>query len=201
MPEMAAFLRTALSTWPGNQTARGSVSGIHKPGFWLRLLKRFMLNFVSYSLQVPAFFLLLDSSERSHLMLRKSLVVLSICILLCLASLPTLAQTIPNWQPNTAYAVGALVMFNNVEYKCIQAHTSQVGWEPPNVPALWQPVSGTPSPSPTPTPAPTPTPTPTPTPKPTPTPTPAPSPTPPPTPTPSGSCAPAWSATQVYTGG
>ncbi|WP_349290090.1 carbohydrate-binding protein [Thermoanaerobacterium thermosaccharolyticum] len=23
-------------------------------------------------------------------------------------------------------------------YKCIQAHTSLVGWEPPNVPALWQ---------------------------------------------------------------
>ena len=75
-------------------------------------------------------------------MIRKSLIVLSICFLLCLASLPTLAQTIPNWQPNTAYAVGALVMFNGVEYKCIQAHTSQVGWEPPNVPALWQPVTG-----------------------------------------------------------
>src|SRR5438477_2350442 len=113
--------------------------------------------------------------------------------------LPAPAQTVPAWQPNTAYAVGALVMFNNVEYRCIQPHTSQVGWEPPNVPALWQPVSGTPAPSPTPTP--TPAPTPTPTPKPTPTPTPAPSPTPTPTPTPSGSCAPAWSATQVYTAG
>ncbi|HEY6253434.1 MAG TPA: carbohydrate-binding protein [Candidatus Angelobacter sp.] len=75
-------------------------------------------------------------------MIRKSAVVLSICALLSLASLPTFAQTIPNWQPNTAYAVGALVMFNGVEYKCIQAHTSQVGWEPPNVPALWQPVTG-----------------------------------------------------------
>lgn len=75
-------------------------------------------------------------------MIRKLVVVLSICALLSLASLPTLAQSIPNWQPNTAYAVGALVMFNGVEYKCIQAHTSQVGWEPPNVPALWQPVTG-----------------------------------------------------------
>src|SRR5215470_19567969 len=97
-------------------------------------------------------------------MMRKPLVVLSICLLLSLASLPTLAQSIPTWQPNTAYAVGALVMFNGVEYKCIQAHTSEVGWEPPNVPALWQPVSGTPGPSPTPTPKPTPTPTPGPTP-------------------------------------
>src|SRR5215467_11284398 len=51
-------------------------------------------------------------------------------------------QSIPAWQPNTAYATGALVTFNGQEFKCIQAHTSQVGWEPPNVPALWQLVSG-----------------------------------------------------------
>src|SRR5947207_5702310 len=42
------------------------------------------------------------------------------------------------WAPNTAYAVGALVSYGGHDYKCIQAHTSQVGWEPPNVPALWQ---------------------------------------------------------------
>jgi chitodextrinase len=66
-----------------------------------------------------------------------------LCILIALG-LPTAAsaQSIPNWQPNTSYAIGALVMYNGVEYQCIQAHTSQVGWEPPNVPALWKPVSG-----------------------------------------------------------
>lgn len=60
---------------------------------------------------------------------------------------PTKASTatptpsgIPAWQPNTAYSVGQEVTYNGVTYKCIQAHTSQVGWEPPNVPALWQPV-------------------------------------------------------------
>ena len=52
------------------------------------------------------------------------------------------AQTIPQWQPNTSYAIGALVMCKGVEYQCIQVHTSEVGWEPPNTPALWQPVSG-----------------------------------------------------------
>src|SRR5207245_5653005 len=123
------------------------------------------------------------------------LVIVSICVLLLLLPLASSAQTIPTWQPNTAYAVGALVMFNGVEFKCIQAHTSQVGWEPPNVPALWQPVSG--SPGPTPTPTPTPTATPTPTPKPTPTPTPKPT----PTPTPGPGCFATWSASQVYTGG
>ena len=117
-------------------------------------------------------------------MIRKSLIVLSLGIALCLASLPSFAQAVPAWQPNTAYAVGALVTFNNVEYRCLQAHTSQVGWEPPNVPALWQPVSG--SPTPTPTPAATPTPTP----KPTPTPTPPPG--------GGGSCAPAWNSTLAY---
>lgn len=58
-------------------------------------------------------------------------------------SLAAFAQSIPAWAPNTAYAVGALVTFNGQEYKCIQAHTSQVGWEPPNVPALWQLVTST----------------------------------------------------------
>ncbi|HEV3038404.1 MAG TPA: carbohydrate-binding protein [Candidatus Angelobacter sp.] len=102
------------------------------------------------------------------------LLVIALCMatILCIASLPVFAQTIPTWQPNTAYATGALVVFQGTEYKCIQGHTSQVGWEPPNVPALWGPVGPAPSPSPTPTP--TPNPNPTPTPKPTPTPTPPP---------------------------
>jgi hypothetical protein len=39
---------------------------------------------------------------------------------------------------NHAYHVGDVVTFNNHSYKCLQAHTSQTGWEPPNVPALWQ---------------------------------------------------------------
>ncbi|MET8149762.1 glycosyl hydrolase [Actinoplanes sp. NPDC049668] len=41
------------------------------------------------------------------------------------------------WAPNTAYAVGRIVTYNGVRYRCLQAHTSLTGWEPPNVPALW----------------------------------------------------------------
>lgn len=70
-----------------------------------------------------------------------SLLLLCFLIVLLLPSAAS-AQSIPNWAPNTAYAIGELVMYNGVEYECIQAHTSEVGWEPPNVPALWQPVSG-----------------------------------------------------------
>ncbi|MCM3630844.1 lytic polysaccharide monooxygenase [Paenibacillus glycanilyticus] len=44
----------------------------------------------------------------------------------------------PAWAANTSYAVGALVTYNGSTYKCLQAHTSLTGWEPANVPALWQ---------------------------------------------------------------
>ncbi|TMR99729.1 glycosyl hydrolase family 18 protein [Nonomuraea basaltis] len=47
-----------------------------------------------------------------------------------------------DWAPWTAYATGARVTYNGVEYECIQAHTSQPGWEPPNVPALWKAATG-----------------------------------------------------------
>jgi chitinase len=70
-----------------------------------------------------------------------------LCVVLLLSlfavnTMPTRALA-PAWQPNTAYAVNQLVSYNNVEYKCIQAHTSLVGWEPPNVPALWSRQSTT----------------------------------------------------------
>ncbi len=41
------------------------------------------------------------------------------------------------WAPNTAYVVGQLVSYNGKTYEARAAHTSLVGWEPPNVPALW----------------------------------------------------------------
>ncbi len=46
----------------------------------------------------------------------------------------------PEWKANTAYRVGDIVAYNGKNYKCIQAHTSLTGWEPPNVPALWQAI-------------------------------------------------------------
>ncbi|GGP63193.1 lytic polysaccharide monooxygenase [Saccharothrix coeruleofusca] len=42
------------------------------------------------------------------------------------------------WAANTAYAVGSQVTYGGASYRCIQAHTSLTGWEPPNTPALWQ---------------------------------------------------------------
>lgn len=45
------------------------------------------------------------------------------------------------WASATEYAIGDVVAYpdaDSTRYECIQPHTSLAGWEPPNVPALWQ---------------------------------------------------------------
>ncbi|MER5885032.1 carbohydrate-binding protein [Streptomyces sp. NPDC001941] len=44
------------------------------------------------------------------------------------------------WAAGTVYAVGATVTYGGASYRCLQGHQAQTGWEPPNVPALWQRV-------------------------------------------------------------
>ncbi|WP_270155628.1 glycosyl hydrolase family 18 protein [Nonomuraea corallina] len=46
------------------------------------------------------------------------------------------------WTPWTAYTAGTRVTYQGVTYECRQSHTSQPGWEPPNVLALWLPTTG-----------------------------------------------------------
>ncbi|GAA0915057.1 hypothetical protein GCM10009560_09010 [Nonomuraea longicatena] len=46
------------------------------------------------------------------------------------------------WAPGVAYTTGTRVTYQGVEYECRQPHTSQTGWEPPNVAALWKVVTG-----------------------------------------------------------
>ncbi|WP_067129548.1 lytic polysaccharide monooxygenase [Microtetraspora malaysiensis] len=46
-----------------------------------------------------------------------------------------------DWTAGTAYQGGDVVIYNGVAYRCLQAHTALAGWEPPNVPALWQRVA------------------------------------------------------------
>ena len=41
------------------------------------------------------------------------------------------------WEADTKYKVGNRRRYDGKVYKCRQAYTSQVGWEPPAVPALW----------------------------------------------------------------
>src|SRR5215470_9175800 len=73
--------------------------------------------------------------------------ILPLFLLACLALFivavePDKAQAVAAWAPNTAYHIGDEVTYQdsshpNHLYKCQQAHTSLVGWEPPNAPALW----------------------------------------------------------------
>ena len=46
-------------------------------------------------------------------------------------------ELFPTWMSETSYAVGVRIRYGGKLYRCEQAHTSQTGWEPPNVPALW----------------------------------------------------------------
>ena len=41
------------------------------------------------------------------------------------------------WVPGVAYSVGQLRQHNGVLYRCVQAHTSQTGWEPDVATSLW----------------------------------------------------------------
>ncbi|WP_157250004.1 M4 family metallopeptidase [Nonomuraea typhae] len=53
----------------------------------------------------------------------------------------TVGTTQNEWAPFTAYTAGQIVTYQGSRYQCRQSHTSQPGWEPPNVLALWLPVS------------------------------------------------------------
>ncbi len=41
------------------------------------------------------------------------------------------------WEPDVAYTVGQLRKYEGKLYRCVQAHTSQDGWEPDKAASLW----------------------------------------------------------------
>lgn len=46
-------------------------------------------------------------------------------------------QLFPNWAAQTSYLKDDKVRYENVLYKCLQSHTSQSDWMPPDAPGLW----------------------------------------------------------------
>ena len=50
-------------------------------------------------------------------------------------------ELFPTWMSETSYTLGERIRYDGKLYRCEQAHTSQAGWEPPNVPALWTEVA------------------------------------------------------------
>ena len=43
----------------------------------------------------------------------------------------------PEWAANAEYTIGYKVQRSGKLWRCIQAHTSQIGWEPENAASLW----------------------------------------------------------------
>lgn len=48
-----------------------------------------------------------------------------------------LTNLYPDWNIDISYSVGVRVKYNGKLYKCIQDHTSQIGWEPNVATSLW----------------------------------------------------------------
>lgn len=44
------------------------------------------------------------------------------------------------WEPGIALTTDDQVVYDGIVYDVIQGHTTQEGWEPPNTPALFEPV-------------------------------------------------------------
>lgn len=49
----------------------------------------------------------------------------------------------PEWAAGQAYAAGYKVQRSGKLWRCLQAHTTQAGWEPENTPALWTEICET----------------------------------------------------------
>lgn len=47
------------------------------------------------------------------------------------------AAIFPRWTPDEAVTLGAIRRHGSGLYRCIQAHTTQADWTPPDTPALW----------------------------------------------------------------
>lgn len=50
-------------------------------------------------------------------------------------------ELFPAWAADTAYSLDVRVRCGGKLYKCVQAHTSQSDWTPPDTPALWTEVA------------------------------------------------------------
>ena len=55
----------------------------------------------------------------------------------------TVKTLYPEWETDTAYTAGHKVQRNGKLWRVVQAHTSQVGWEPENAASLWAQICET----------------------------------------------------------
>ena len=57
-----------------------------------------------------------------------------------------LVNVFPTWKLGKVYAIGDRVRYDGGLFKCLQAHTSQEGWEPGKAVSLWVAIIEPPSP-------------------------------------------------------
>lgn len=50
-------------------------------------------------------------------------------------------ELFPAWAAGVAYSADERIRYGGKLYRCVQAHTSQIGWEPDKTPALWTEVA------------------------------------------------------------
>ena len=50
-------------------------------------------------------------------------------------------ELFPAWVVDRAYAADERIRYGETLYRCVQAHTSQADWIPPETPALWAEVA------------------------------------------------------------
>ena len=55
----------------------------------------------------------------------------------------TVKTLYPEWETDTVYTAGHKVQRNGKLWRVVQAHTSQVGWEPENAASLWAQICET----------------------------------------------------------
>lgn len=75
----------------------------------------------------------LTESEVTRLLIAKQINTLSVDDNTALR----MVEFYPEWATDTAYPAGYKVQHGGKLWRCLQAHTSQTGWEPENTPALW----------------------------------------------------------------
>lgn len=50
-------------------------------------------------------------------------------------------ELFPAWKSGTTYVADDRIRYDGILYRCVQAHTSQDDWIPPEAPALWTEVA------------------------------------------------------------
>ena len=57
----------------------------------------------------------------------------------------TVTALYPSWDDSAAYTEGQRVRYDGTLYRCLTAHTAQMGWAPTEAPSLWAKVLTEPS--------------------------------------------------------